>query len=154
MSDYTFSVLRELTSQELSELERESRSELDGLISRYFSQYNLPEDFPSSASDFDLVRGAWLLDEREDRPEYSSVVRGVGFGFGQLLATSYGFSWALIQDPYGEIISMTRHGEEHDPVSVPPFSYVEKREQTQNIEVFKDFFEQVAPELLGRSANQ
>ncbi len=33
--------------------------------------------------------------------------------------------------------------------SVPPFSYVEKREQTQNVEMFQDFFAQVAPEKLG-----
>ena len=154
VSDYKFSVLRELSSQEISELETECRTELDHLLERYFSQYNLPEGFPSSADDFDLVRGSWLLDERGDRPEYSSVVRAVGFGFGQLLATNYGFSWALIQDPYGEIISMTRHTEEHEPVSIPPFDYVEKREQTQSVEVFKHFFEQVAPELLGDPTRQ
>jgi hypothetical protein len=154
VSDYTFSVLRELSSQEISELEEECRTELDQLLERYFSQYNLAEDFPSSADDFDLVRGSWLLDERGDRPEYSSVVRAVGFGFGQLLATNYGFSWALIQDPYGELISMTRHTEEYESVSISPFDYVEKREQTQSVEVFKDFFEQVAPQFLGDSAQQ
>ncbi len=33
--------------------------------------------------------------------------------------------------------------------SAAPFSYVEKHEQTQNVEMFQDFFAQVAPEKLG-----
>ena len=141
--------MRKLSAQEVSELERECLNELSSLLERYFSQYSLPEDFPSSAETFDLVRGAWLLDEAGDRPEYSSVVRGVGFRFGQLLAADYGFSWALIKDEYGESISMTRQGVNDGPISIPPFSHVEKREQTQNIDVFQDFFEQISPDLLG-----
>ncbi|MBE9552536.1 MAG: hypothetical protein IMF05_03635 [Proteobacteria bacterium] len=148
MTDYTFSVLRELNLDEISDLESDCRPRLDGLINRYFSGYDRGVDFPATASDLDLVRGSWLIDKNEDRPDHQSVVLGVGFAFGQLLQRDYGFYWSLAEDPNGQFVSMVRHGKSFDPVSVPPFSYVDKREHTQNVEVFQDFFAQVAPEKI------
>jgi len=148
LADYTFSVLRELNPDEISDLESDCRPRLDDLIHRYFAEYKLGADFPATASDLDLVRGFWLVDKNEDRPDHQSVVLGVGFAFGQLLQRDYGFRWSLIEDPYGQSISMVRHGKHVEAVSVPPFSYVEKREQTQNVEVFQAFFAQVPAEHL------
>ena len=54
----------------------------------------------------------------------------------------------MIKDPYGEYVSLVRSGYEYDRVSVPPFSYIEKREQTQNVEVLGGFIRQVAVEML------
>jgi len=34
-------------------------------------------------------------------------------------------------------------------ISVPPFSYVAKRQQVQNAEVFRHFFEQVSADVIG-----
>lgn len=149
MTEYTYTVLRELEPKELSDLEADCRSNLVSLIERYFSEYNLGPDFPSTAGDLDLVRGSWLLDKRNDRPEHNAVVLGVGFEFGKLLEREYGFSWSLIEDSYGESVSMVRSGQKQSPISVPPFSYLEKREQTQNVEVIHDFFKQVSHDILG-----
>ena len=42
---------------------------------------------------------------------------------------------------------MVRTGEDPVRVSVPVFSYIEKREALQNAEVFCDFFRQVPAEM-------
>jgi len=148
VTEYTFSIVRELLAEEIADLEADANASLSQLTARYFSNYDLDEDFPATAQQLDILRGSWLIDKSADRPEYQHVVASAGFAFGRLLQREHGLKWALIEDPYGRSISMVRERGEHDPVSIPPFSYVEKREDTQNVEVFQHFFEQVPAEYL------
>jgi hypothetical protein len=60
--------------------------------------------------------------------------------------------WCLIKDPLGETVSMVGSDWEGGTVSVPPFSYVEKREDVQNAEVFVDLLALLAAKLTPQSA--
>jgi hypothetical protein len=55
--------------------------------------------------------------------------------------------WCILEDSFGESPSMVRFQDasshKYTEVSFPPFSYLEKRKDTQNAEVFCDAFEHV-----------
>jgi hypothetical protein len=57
--------------------------------------------------------------------------------------------WSLAADASGEFVTLALLCEEPQSVSVPPFSYVAKRHQVANAEVFKHFFEQVPSDVIG-----
>ena len=144
MSDYQLTVKRKLTDEELSMLWQKHWPVLRDLSARYLPMVDTSRGIPCRIEFVDGLRGSWLLDKREDRPPYSDIVSGAGFAFGLLLAELLGMEWCSIDDSYGEDISLvkfrTRPEATYTRVSVPPFSYVAKRETTQNVEVFADGF--------------
>ena len=83
-----------------------------------------------------------LLDKESDRPDYDDIVSGIGYAFGLLLEDRFGMTWCIIEDNLGESISMIKVQDDpnrtHKEISIPPFNYVAKRKDVQNVEVFTD----------------
>jgi hypothetical protein len=90
----------------------------------------------------DVLRTGWLLDRASDRPTAQFVTETLGDAFGMLLKELLEMTWCEIKDTYGVSISMVKFsGSETDQyamISVPPHSYVKKREDVMNAEVFTD----------------
>ena len=148
MDEYSFQVLSFLTDEEIAQLHSDCYPFFIRLAERYLPNHVRVDQIPLDAAILDVVRGFWLLDKNPDRPGSSDVVSGVGFAFGQLICTMPGYRWAHITDDYGERTSVVGQSAEYKDISVPPFSYVEKRENTQNVEVFQDFFKQMSGVLF------
>jgi hypothetical protein len=144
MSDYQLTVKRKLTEEERQVLYDKHWPVLRELTVRYLPMVDFSRGIPCRIEFVDALRGSWLLDHRPDRPPYSEIVSGVGFAFGLLLSELLGMEWCLIEDTFGESISLvkfsTRSEATYRHVSVPPFNYVAKREATENVEVFADGF--------------
>lgn len=151
--DYTFSVKRKLEKHEIRQLEERCMPCLVALSGRYAPQIDISEGFPKKPVYPDLLRGKWMLDESSDRPDHRDVVDGLGFAFGRILEAKLGMQWCRIQDPFGECISLVAFppspDAEYEKVSFPTFSYVEKREKVQNVEVFVDAFK-LLQEMTGQ----
>ncbi|HWA25923.1 MAG TPA: hypothetical protein VG734_09690 [Lacunisphaera sp.] len=142
MSEYQLTVKRKLSEEERQALYEKHWPVLQRLASRYLPMVDTSRGMPCRVEFVDALRGSWLLDKRDDRPPYEDVVSGAGFAFGMLLAELLAMEWCLIEDTFGESISMVKFGSRPEAtyreVSVPPFSYVAKRKDTQNVEVFAD----------------
>lgn len=142
MTEYQLTVKRRLSEEERQALYEKHWPELQRLASRYLPMVDISRGMPYRVEFVDALRGSWLLDKRNDRPPYEDVVSGVGFAFGLLLAEMLAMEWCLIEDSQGESISMVKSAnlpeDTYREISVPPFSYVAKREDTQNVEVFAD----------------
>ncbi|MCW0451705.1 hypothetical protein [Xanthomonas sacchari] len=149
MSKYTFEIVNFLSDQEVAELEAECASSLRMLNLRYTPDVDLSHGYQPEAEYLDVVRTSWLVDEESNRPEHTVLVEGLGFAFGKLLQQRTALRWCVAQDSDGTFLTMGRMDEKPAKVSVPVFSYVEKRETLMNGEVFSDFFKQVSPDLLG-----
>jgi hypothetical protein len=141
-SDYSYTVKKRMSTDDLLELQSIHYPKLVDLNNRYAPQIDISRGIRREPEYLDLIRGLWLLDNRPNCPPYADVVSGLGFGFGLLLNHIFGMEWCLIEDNFGEDISMIRFRNEAEPtsieMSVPPFSYVAKREKLQNVEVFAD----------------
>jgi hypothetical protein len=141
-SEYNLAAKRKLTSEEVASLAEEHWPVLQRLSRRYLPDLDTSNGVPQRAEFLDFIRGKWLLDRSADRPSHDDVVSGVGFGFGLLLNAVLGMEWWLIQDTYGEAVSMVKSQDDaarkYEVVSVPPFNYVAKRRDAQNVEVFAD----------------
>lgn len=142
MSNYQLTVKRRLTDDERSALYEKHWPVLRELTARYLPMVDCSRGIPCRVEFVDALRGSWLLDKRTDRPPYSDITSGVGFAFGLLLSEMLGMEWCLIEDSFGEDVSLVRFKSwaeaTYKEVSVPPFNYVAKREATQNVEVFAD----------------
>jgi hypothetical protein len=147
MSSYSFSVEQFLNDTELQELAHASLPALRSLNQRYLPELDISHGVPAKAAYLDALRTSWLLDSNQDRPEHAVLVQGLGYAFGQLLGSRYGFRWAKINDSYGTALALV--GGAAAQISVPVFHYVEKREHLRNGEVFEDFFVQAGPEVAG-----
>ena len=142
MSDYRLTVKRKLTLEENRALYERHWPVLLRLTARYLPMLDISQGMPCRVELLDALRGSWLLDQRADRPSHEDVVSGVGLAFGVLLAERLAMEWCLIEDSFGEDISMVKFNSRPDQpwvkLSVPPFNYVAKREHTQNVDVFAD----------------
>ena len=151
-SEYTFEVVRELTEEEVSSLAKDRYPSLLAISSRYLPEIDLKTGFPCKPEFLDALRTSWLLDKSKDRPPHVTVIRALGPALGLILHASLGMTWCLIKDTFGESVSMV--GSDHDGgrISVPPFSYVEKREHVQNAEVFIDLISLLSSRLAPQAA--
>ena len=143
-SGYELSVKRVLSEQEIQELTEKHWSKLASLSNRYLPDLDISNGIPLRTEFLDCIRGSWLLDQSTDKPCYEDVVSGVGFAFGLLLQERLGMKWCLIEDNYGEDISMVKFQDgtkkNYKEISILPFNYVAKRKDVQNVEVFCDGF--------------
>lgn len=149
MSDHSFDIEHFLSAQEVEALEADCGPSLQMLNLRYTPEVDLSLGYPTQTEYLDVVRTSWLLDTGSDRPQHQEVVKGLGLAFGMLLLQRTAFRWCSVRDTHGTFISMVRTGDDPAKVSIPVFSYVEKRETLRNAEVFSDFFKQVPGHMLG-----
>lgn len=148
MTDYEVRVKRALTDSDMRELRDLHWPDLESLTKRYLPMIDTSRGIPCRTEFLDGLRGCWLLDKSPDRPGHEHVVSAVGYAFGLILQETFGMEWCLIEDNYGEGISMIKRQDRpnatYKQVSIPPFNYVAKRESTQNVEVFADGFREFA----------
>lgn len=144
MAEYDVQIKRTLTDSEIRELNDKHWPALESLTRRYLPMVDTTRGIPCRTEFLDGLRGCWLLDKSLDRPKHELVVSGVGYAFGLILQEMFGMEWCLIEDTYGEDVSMVKRQDRvnatYKQVSIPPFNYVAKRETTQNVEVFADGF--------------
>ena len=120
------------------------------LNARYTPTFDPARRFPVSPIYVDCLRCSWMLDESDDRPTVEVAVSGLGLAFGILLGACTGLRWAIAQDnAEGVFMTMARETESLELVSVPPFDYMQKRQELQSAEVVQDFFKHVPAEVIG-----
>lgn len=145
--DYMFTAKQRLSSDEHDSLAKKHWPAIRKLCARYLPDFDISQGFPCDVMFLDVVRGAWLLDQRKDRPSYEEVVSGIGFAFGMVLEKLLKMEWWHIEDNYGEKISMLKLNDcpeaKYKQICISPFNYVAKREDTQNVEVFSDGFREI-----------
>ena len=151
MTDYAFELVHPLSEEQGEELRARCRPYLLALAARYVPEIDVSRGFPGKPEFLDVLRTSWRLDDGADRPPHHDVVHGVGWLFGQVLARRTALRWWVARDAGGEFLTLGRRDDEGAIFSVPPFSYVEKREHLENAEVFCDFFLQMDPAILGPS---
>lgn len=141
MSNNQFKVERTLTPDDVKSLHHEHFANLQVLSARYVPEIDPAKGFPAKPEYLDVLRTSWLLDQGGDRPSHSVVESGLGFALGQLLAKLLQMTWCTIRDDHGKTLSMIYSDDAGNTISVPPFSYVQKKECVQNAEVFVDLFD-------------
>jgi hypothetical protein len=139
---------RALSIAERSTLRSQNFPDFCALGSRYFPEIDIDKGFPAKPEFLDVLRTSWLLDTSPDRPKLDAIVRGLGYALGLLIHNQFGLEWCLVEDTAGGYISMIGESEAGE-VSVPPFSYVEKKGDFPNAEVFVDLFRLVAEKMKG-----
>ena len=150
MPEYTFEIDHFLDAAELERLRVENLPNLLVLNARYSPHIDVENAFPVTPIYVDFLRTRWRLDSDSGRAEEKVAVSGLGFGFGILLGACTGLRWCLARDADGNFLTMGRaKSKKWEAVSVPPFSYVAKRQSVDNAEVFVHFFEQVSAEMIG-----
>ena len=141
-ADYAYKVKRPLNDEERKSLAEKHVPKLFELGRRYLPNFDFSNGAPLRPEFLDVVRGGWLLDKQSNRPDYDEIISGMGYALGLLLEERFGMQWYFIEDNEGECISMIKFQDglnlEHKEVSIPPFNYVAKRKETQNVEVFCD----------------
>ena len=140
MSDYHLDVERALTPDEVAALRHEHFAHLQALSAKYVPEIDPAKGFPAKPEYLDVLRTSWLLDNGADRVAHSVVESGLGFALGLLLADLLQMQWCTILDNHGKTLSMVCTDDAGSTISVPPFSYVKKKEGVQNAEVFVDLF--------------
>ena len=138
MSNYHLDIERELTADEVRLLWHQHFSDLQALSARYVPEIDTSKGFPAKPEYLDVLRTSWLLDQEAGRPPHSVVESGLGFALGLILADLLQMKWCTIIDNQGDTISMVCTDKTGNTISVPPFSYVRKRDGVQNAEVFAD----------------
>ena len=146
---YTVKLDHFLSDTELQQLIEDHMPSLLALNASYTDHIDPVNSFPLTPIYVDYLRTAWRLDASKNRPPESAAVKGLGLAFGLLLAACTDLRWAIATDDGGPFLTLAREAVEPVLVSVPPFSYVQKRQDVENAEVFQHFFEQVSSELIG-----
>jgi hypothetical protein len=147
MSNYHLDVERALTPDEIRSLRHEHFAHLQALSARYVPEIDPAMGFPATPEYLDALRTSWLLDNAADRLPHSVVESGLGYALGFLLADLLQMQWSTIRDNYGKTLSMVCIDAAGSTISVPPFSYVKKKEGVQNAEVFFDLFKLLSARL-------
>ena len=96
--EYAYKVKRELNEEERAQLREKHVPVLFALGHRYLPNFDFSDGVPLRYEFLDVVRGSWLLDKRDDRPDYADIVSGIGYAFGLLLEDRFGMKWCLIED--------------------------------------------------------
>lgn len=138
-----------LDVEELALLRREHLPNLLAINQRYTPHIDVEQQFPVTPIYVDFLRTRWRFDTADGRPDETVAESGLGYAFGLLLEHCSRLRWCIAKDGDGAFLSMGRLGDDPVTVSVPPFNYVSKRWMTENAEVFRHFFEQINPELIG-----
>lgn len=150
MPHYTYKIDRYLDATELDFLRFENLPNLLALNARYSPHIDVENAFPVTPIYIDFLRTQWRLDRESGRAAENVAISGLGFGFGILLGACTSLRWCLASDTEGTFLTMGRaKSGKCIAVSVPPFSYVAKRQRIENAEVFLHFFEQVFAEMIG-----
>lgn len=140
MSNYHLDIERALSADEVRSLHHQHFADLQALSARYVPEIDPSKGFPAKPEYLDVLRTSWLLDKAADRPPHSVVESGLGFALGLLLAARLQMKWYNILDNSGKVLSMVCTDNAGNTISVPPFSYVKKKDGVQNAEVFMDLF--------------
>ena len=146
---YTVELDHFLSPPELQQLHADHMPSLLALNERYTKQIDPEREFPLSPVYIDCLRTLWRLDSQQDRLAPKVAIEGLGFAFGLLLGACTDLRWALAFDDSGHFLTMAKTGDAPKLISVPPYSYVAKRQDVENAEVFLHFFEQTPHDLIG-----
>jgi hypothetical protein len=149
MADYSLQILKFLDADALAGLRNAHMPQLMLLNTRYTPHIDVERAFPITPIYIDFLRFKWRFDEDKLRPLAEVVTSGLGFAFGMLLGTCTKLRWCKAEDAEGEFLTMGWRGEGPEAISVPPFSFVAKRHDVENAEVFQDFFSQISAESIG-----
>ncbi len=143
---YTFTVKHQMTRQEVTDLRKQHYPKLENFSHLYAPQLDIKSGFPARPEYFDVIRTKWLLDTSNEKPSFQYLQDAVGLGFGMLLEQTLDMKWCIIVDNFGESISMVHFGNNTDTcekISFPQYSYIQKRENVMNAEVFSDAYRQL-----------
>ena len=149
---YTFEVTHRLTPDEVSSLVKDHYPSLKALHARYTPQIDVSTGVTRRPEYLDAIRTSWLLDHPNHRPPHATLVRALAPALGLLLHDLMGMDWCVIRDSYGETVSMVGTDRAGNPASVPPFSYIEKREPLQDGEIFVDLINLLSETLAHKPA--
>jgi hypothetical protein len=152
MADYDFTLERALSDDDALELRARCRPFVVELATRYIPELDISRGLPGKPEFLDVLRTSWRLDEVPGRLPFPELVRGLGWLFGEVVCRRSSLRWWVARDAGGEFLTLGRRDDDGAVFSVPPFSYVEKREHLANAEVFCDFFLQMDPAILGTPA--
>lgn len=136
-------LVQKLTESDLKKYFDSCFTCLSILNQKYSPNINIVKGIPLQIEYIDYIRGSWLVDESPDRASYVNVVEATGYLFGLLLEQQFGYSWYLVKSKGSQFPSLIKTGTDGEQISIPPYSYVRKRENLQNVEVFRDFFIQL-----------
>lgn len=136
-----------LSVAEISQLRLENYPALRDLSSKYQPEIDVDRGFPATPEFLDVLRTSWLLDNSPDKPPLARVIRGLGFALGLIIRDRFGFDWCHIRDRFGEAIAMVGFNDSRKEISVAPFSFVEKKGDFPNAEVFVDLFHLLADQV-------
>jgi hypothetical protein len=139
-NSYLFEIIRMLDEREISSFVSARMEAIEIVSSRYLPEIDLKCGFPSKPEYLDALRISWMLDLGNGKPQFAVLVRALGAALGLILQDIFGMKWGLIRDSLGEIVSMISADKDGNHISIPPFSYVEKRENIQDAEVFVNLF--------------
>lgn len=150
-SDYRFKLKRRLTESEIEKIWAESRPKISALVARYGDNLPIEDRCTTDPKVLDFIRTKWFLDDSLEKPAASDVTEALWPAFGKLLEHNLGMVWCEIEDNFGVSLSMlyfsTEPTEVYQSISVPPLSYVQKRESIPNAEVFADAVRQIGERL-------
>ncbi len=153
MTEYTFSIKNFLSDEERHQLYESNIDVLKQLGKEYCPQLDLENDLPITPVYFDYLRASWMLDKNLNKQPQQLVLTAIGFAFGYVLEKGLGLKWALIEDNYGEVISLVKSQADpslYNDISVPPFSFVEKRSESMNAEVLEAGFNEIS-DMIGET---
>ncbi len=137
----------EIPQDELSSIKESYYPKLLEVSSIYLPEIDISKGIPMNVEYLDFIRGSWLNDKSVERVSFDTVVKGLGFALGLVLQNLESFTWSLGSDENENFITMVKDVANGEKISVPPFSYVSKREEVQNVEVFSDLFKYLASEV-------
>jgi hypothetical protein len=145
---YDYTVKRQLSQDELNEYHEAYWPKLELLNSRYSPQSDITLSVLDKLEYLDFLRTKWLFDDSPDRPSFDFILHGLGFAFGLLFHRKLGMQWCLIEDRYGEAISLIYSAidktKNNGHISFPPFSYVKKRKDVMDGVIFFNGFNRLA----------
>lgn len=140
MTTYEFQIVRYLGPQDVAQFVGERLEALSFLNQRYLQEIKLDSELPTKPEYLDALRTSWVFDSHPDRPPHILVVRALGMALGKALEKTFGMKWAVIKDHFGEVVSLVAADAMEEQISVPPFSFVEKRHDEQDPELFVNLF--------------
>ena len=146
---YTVELDHFLSPNEIQQLLARYMPSLLVLNQRYTKHIDPVNKFPVTPVYIDYLRTSWRLESPQDRAAPMVAVEGLGLAFGLLLASCTDLRWGLATDDTGHFLTMAKTADDPKLVSVPPFSYVAKRQEVENAEVFQHYFEQIPSDVIG-----
>lgn len=155
-NDYHFKLRRRLTAAEIEHLWTAAKPKISALVARYGEGLALEGRVATDPMALDFIRTKWFLDDSPEKPPASYLTDALWPAFGRLLEHTLGMVWCEIEDNFGVSLSMVHFrsnaSDKYQSISVPPLSYVQKRESIPNAEVFVDAIKLLGEQLRARGA--